>query len=221
MAFQDKRTPLERYREELEEKTGQKISQRNIYRAVEKQADKMFEKNPLRSFEFSEKVLFGKGNLSLMNKAVIRQNLVEEGLLDGPQREIQKRTQFAGLLTVASVANSALNVLTRFDLGAGSYNAQVAGRVIDFEQKQKKWNNLRRTTLVVGSGASVVKVGVNAFMGAAVAPATAAAIGLAFVSQVASIYNDNLTLSAQRTRQNLNAEYHQMTYGAIVTRGNR
>jgi len=223
MATSDRRTAVQRFSDEIERKHGKTLNTRNLLGTISRQARELQATNPEQAERLMNESL-GRREFSSGNKRLLIQSLQEQGVLEGKEastRDVIRRTQFAGLLTYASVANSALNVLSRFDLGAGSFNAKVAGRVIEFEDKQKKWNNLRRAVLLGGSAASSIKIVSNIAAGVAVAPATAAAVGLAFVSQVARIYGDNQELSAQRKRQDLDSQYHQMAYGQIATRGNR
>jgi hypothetical protein len=134
--------------------------------------------------------------------------------------QLDRRSQFAGLLTAASTVNSGLNVLSRFSLGNGAYNAQVSGKVINFEDQQRNWENIKRGVFLAGSIGSFAKV-VGVFGGPAAAPLTIAAVGATLAGQGLNIYNDIRTLSGERKRQDSNARYHEMAYGQIVTRGNR
>lgn len=136
------------------------------------------------------------------------------------RKQLARASQFQGLLTWAQTANAGLNVASRVLLGAGAYNAQVAGRVIQFEDAQKRWDNIKRNAFAIGSTASLVNAGFRA-LGGGVALSTGAAILFTTAGQVARIYNENKALSGERKRQDLDAQYHRETYGAIVTRGNR
>lgn len=220
MATVDKRTGLEKFKEQYEENNGLKLNPRNLNKAVDRVIGDL-SRTPQKLDEFRKNIGVG-GELDLIQTRRLNMsiNMVETGspAISG---SVAKKTQFAGLLTYASVANSALNVLSRFTLGAGAYNAQVGGRVIEFENQQKKWENLRRTTLLAGSAASTGYFGYKLAAGAAVSPATALAVGLAFTSQIARIYNENRELSGERARQDKDSRYHEMAYGRIVTRGNR
>jgi hypothetical protein len=136
------------------------------------------------------------------------------------KKELNRASQFQGLLTKAAVANAAVNVASRVFLGNGAYNSQVAGKTIEFEDQQRGWENFKRATFLAGSTASLAVVGAKVLVGAA-SGWTLAAVVATSAGQAARIYNDNQALSGERKRQDLNAQYHSMAFGDIVTRGNR
>ena len=158
-----------------------------------------------------------------LNKHELRQanNILNQVTKEEVQaKDLARRSAFAGLLTTAQTFNAAMNVFSRFQLGASAYNAQVAGRVIEFENQQKRWDNIKRSVFLAGSAASFAKVGINAFQGT-VGLGTFAAVTATTAGQVARIYNENKSLSGERIRQDADAQYHRMVYGDIVVRGNR
>jgi hypothetical protein len=226
MAKADTRTGLDKFREELETKQNRRISENNLKEAFDKVYTKA-SNNPEAKTALEDALKPG-GSLSVVNKAIIGQYLfrieAREAALSSPEiartSDLNRKSQFAGLLTYASAANSAINVISRVVLGAGAFNAQVSGRVIEFENQQRTWENIRRSVLLAGSIGSAAKVTASALAGAA-AGATIFAVGAATVAQGARIFNENRQLSGERQRQDRDSQYHQMTYGRIITRGNR
>jgi hypothetical protein len=145
------------------------------------------------------------------------QNVVRQDV----QKQLQRQSANQGILTVAAAANAALNVFSRFSLGDGAYNAQVAGRVLSFEDQQKFWENTKRATFLAGSLGSTLYAAGKIASGAAVGLGTIAAIGATVAGQATRIYNENQALRGDRIRNDINAQYHRELYGDIVTRGNR
>lgn len=148
--------------------------------------------------------------------------LIETETDDAPasSKELARRSQFSGLLTAASAVNASLNVMSRLRLAEGAYNAKVAGRVINFENQQKTWENTKRAVFLIGSTLSFAKVSLGLIAGVS-NPIGVAAVVATTAGQAARIILDNKMLSGDRQRQDSNAEYHRMAYGNIVTRGNR
>jgi hypothetical protein len=214
----DKRTALEVYRDQQETFYKQRIKTKDFNQAVTGAIDNLKKTNPAEADALLNLQQTGQGTLSGRGKIAIGVQLLDR-LGEKRINNLERRSQFSGLLTVASTANAGLNVLSRFSLGAGAYNAQVGGRVIEFEDQQRTWDNLKRSIFLAGSAASLLKV-VGAF-GAAANPLTIAAVGATTLGQVARIVGDNQALSGERKRQDLDSQYHQEAYGNIVTRGNR
>jgi hypothetical protein len=227
MAKADTRTGLEKFRDELEEKQGRRITQKNIGDAFGI-VYRRLSNNP-EAQEILKKALEPNGVLTPANKALIGQTLFKleasRAALENPNiaksKDLDRKSQFAGLLTVFSSVNSVLNVASRISLGAGAYNAQVAGRAIEFENQQRTWENIKRTSLLAGSAGSTAYFTLKAASGVGVNFFTGLAVVAAAASQGARIFNENKQLSGERRRQDLDAQYHQMTYGRIITRGNR
>lgn len=220
---QDRRTALDVYKERQETFYKEKIPAKNFDEAVTTSIEQMKKKYPQEADDLLNLQQTGQGTVSPTAQRFLNtntRNALPSAKQSAQLNALDRRSQFAGLLTIASVGNSALNVLSRTMLGNGAYNAQVAGKVLSFEDQQRNWENLKRGVFLTGSIGSFAKV-VGALGGGAAAPLTIAAVGLTLAGQITRIYGDNQALSGERKRQDSNAEYHRMAYGNIVTRGNR
>jgi hypothetical protein len=215
----DKRTALDIYKERQEKLYKESISTKDFNQAVTKSIEQMKKKYPQEADDLLNLQTTGQGSLSPTAQRFLMGQTRQATKTGKQLNTLERRSQFAGLLTVASTANSALNVVSRATLGAGAYNAQVAGKVINFESQQKNWENLKRGTFLAGSIASFAKVA--GFFGPAASFGTIVAVGATLAGQVARIAGDNKALSGERQRQDSNSEYHRLAYGDIITRGNR
>lgn len=215
----DQRTALDIYKEQQETFYKDKIAAKDFSQAVTKSIQQMKKRYPQEANELLNLQTSGQGALSPTAQRFLQLNV--KGATEGGKQlnRLERRSQFVGLLTLASTANSALNVFSRLTLGAGAYNSQVAGKVIDFEAQQKNWENLKRGSFLAGSIGSFAKVA--GVFGPASGPLTIAAVGFTLAGQAARIFGDNKALSGERRRQDSNSEYHRLAYGDIVTRGNR
>ena len=202
----------------LDRKSYERYAAETVARAKENNPDlarRLEKPAPINPVTKTHQVTLNKHELRQANN-ILNQVTKEEA----QAKDLARRSAFAGLLTTAQTFNAGMNVLSRFQLGAGAYNAQVAGRVIEFENQQRQWDNIKRSVFLVGSAASFAKVGVNAFQGT-IGFTTFAAVAATTAGQVARIYNENKSLSGERIRQDADAQYHRMVYGDIVLRGNR
>ena len=150
-----------------------------------------------------------------------RQALFNAGLSDRELSSIrtedrlvqQELQQNAYVLTTAGTF--AFRSTLRLAGNAAANQAVTSGKVVQFENQQRNFNNIKR---VAGIGGSLVGLGVAVATGATTFGIGAA---VALASQGISLYVENEQISAKQTRQDSNAQYYQEAFGGIVRRGNR
>jgi hypothetical protein len=172
--------------------------------------------DPEQAQTIVENAINGKQNKPDHQQALRRAGLTDFDLstFQTEERLIQQERQqlaFVGATAGTFAFRSALRVAGN----AAANQAVTSGKVVQFENQQRNFNNLKR---VVGFGGTLAGLGFAVASGATTLGVGAA---LALASQAINLYVENDKISAKQTRQDLNAQYYQEAFGGIVRRGNR
>lgn len=170
--------------------------------------------------EAAEKILSNAINGKKV-KPEHRQALRRAGLNDfdlssfqGQQRlDRQQSTQASFVISTA--ASFTFNNALKIAGNAAANQAVTSGKVVQFENQQRNFNNIKRGTSFAGSLAGI------GFGIASANPLVVLGAATAFVNQSINLAIENSRISAKQERQDSNAEFYQQAFGNIVRRGNR